>query len=169
MAASRRAFLQKAAMFAVAASSSSIPALAQSGRELTDSERFGLETLASDPQATFEQWTGGQFRVSWGGKALGTLVLATVESRNLPDSAANQAAAGLLPRPISSAGDVVREVKATQLQFNRHGSYLPQETYTLDHDWLGTFNLLLVPNISLGNPITYVAVFTRFTGRRVPA
>lgn len=167
MTSSRRSFLHKAAVFAAATVVSNRGFAQSEEHEPTTNERFGLQTLASDPQETFEKWIGGAFRVSFGGKRYGTLVLASVVSANYPRSKAERELMGR-SRPISM-GVSVREVKATTLEFERMGAYLPQETFTLDHDWLGRFNLLLEPCLYSNGKITYVAIFTRFTGRMVPA
>lgn len=172
---SRRSFLRKAAMFAVT-TSASIRAFSEGQeRELTDSEQFGIQTLASDPQQTFERWTGGIFRVSWRGKRLGTVVLASVESKDYPQMQPIYFPQPLPQQPRLGAprgaavpmGPRVAELRATYLEFDRPRGYLPQETYTLSHDWLGTFNLLLVPKVPYSGAITYVATFARLTGKWV--
>lgn len=164
---SRRSFLQKSAMFAIA-TSASVPAFAGGGQDnLTISQEIGQQTLGGDPQSTFEQWIDGKFRISWGKTALGSMTLASVESEVFPRAASNT---GLLqPRTgTSTTRPLVQELRSTFLQFSWQGGFLRQETYIFDHDWLGTFNLLLVPCLSMTHPITYLAVFTRFTGRKVP-
>lgn len=164
---SRRSFLQKSAMFAIA-TSASVPAFAGGGQDdLTTSQEIGQQTIASDPQSTFEQWIDGKFRVSRGKTALGTLTLASVESEIVPRPAvsAQSLQPGVGTRP---SGPLVQELRSTFLEFSSKGGFLHQETYTFDHDWLGTFNLLLVPCPSRTHAITYLAVFTRFTGRKVP-
>jgi len=158
---SRRSFLHTAAMFAVASSSVSLSAFAQGKRELTQSEEIGLQTLSSDPQKTFEKWIGGKFHVTLRGRSHGLLVLDSVDSTTSPAPSTSQPPAG--PGVI-----LVQELSSTALQFSKNGQYLPQDTYTLDHDWLGTFDLLIVPTVPYSGPITYSATFTRFTGRNVP-
>ncbi|HWE84583.1 MAG TPA: hypothetical protein VG267_06540 [Terracidiphilus sp.] len=154
---SRRSFLQNAAILAVT-TSASIRSLAAQKKvhELTTSEEIGLQTLASEPQETFEKWTGGKFRASLSGGSVGTLVLANVTSATYPRSDKHTG----LPRGVE-----VLEVKATLLEFTSRSSYLPPNTYTLDHDWLGTFDLLVEPCLYPQGTFTYIAVFTRFTGK----
>lgn len=166
MAPSRRSFLQNAAIFAVTTSACIRSLAAQKKQhELTTSEEIGLQTLAADPQETFEPWTGGKFLASLGGMSMGTLVLGSVVSTTYPSGAGDQAKGGRshghgLPRGVE-----VLEVRATQLEFETGAPYLPPGTYTLQHDQLGTFDLLLDPCVYPKGTITYVAVFTRFTGK----
>lgn len=164
---SRRSFLQKSAMFSVAASAS-LPRLAWGGQDdQTISRQIGQQTLVSDPQSTFEQWIDGKFSISLSSKSLGVLTLASVESGLFPQTTSN----GAVQRPSAPShlsGPMVYEVKSTVLEFSRVGGYLPQNSYTFNHDWLGMFNLLLVPCLSRTQPVSYMAIFTRFTGRRVP-
>lgn len=167
---SRRSFLQRSAMFAIA-TSASVPAFARGGQDdLSISKGIGQQTLAGDPQSTFEQWIGGKFSISLGKTALGTLTLASVESELFPkaSSSVHAAAPSRAAAAVRPSGPLVEEVRSTVLEFSRIGGFVPQETYTLDHDWLGTFTLLVVPCASMTHPITYLAIFTRFTGRMVP-
>lgn len=157
MTSSRRSFLHKAAVFAAITVASTTGFAQSERRELTTNERFGLQTLASDPQETFEPWIGGKFRLSLWGKSLGTLVLASVESSFFP-----RTQPGMNPMFMSAP---VRELKSTILEFTYGGKILPQETYTLTHDWLGTFNLLVEPCLYPDGTVTYIAVMTRFTGK----
>lgn len=164
----RRSFLQKSAMFAIA-TSASIPAFARGEQDdLTISQEIGQQSLASDPQSTFEKWIDGEFRISWQNSALGSLTLASVESRLFPQNSTPEVASRQPVTGSRPSGPLVQEVRSTTLQFGWNRGFLRQETYTLDHDWLGTFNLLLVPCASMTKPITYLAIFTRFTGRKVP-
>lgn len=165
MAPSRRSFLQNAAIFAVTTSASIRSLAAQNKHELTTSEEIGLQTLAAEPQETFEPWTGGKFLARLGGINMGTLVLSSVVSTTYPDNGEDQTKAGNshgrgLPRGVE-----VLEVTATLLEFVTGAPYLPPATYSLEHDELGTFDLLLDPCVYPQGTITYVAVFTRFTGK----
>ena len=160
--------MKKAAIFAVT-TSASIPALAHAQeRDPTTPEEFGSRTLAcADPQETFEKWTGGSFRVSQGGRGFGTLVLASVQSTTFPRNKEDEERAGRQWIAPITRGVKVPEVRATELEFEPRKKYLPRGTYTLDHDWLGSFQLLIEPCLYPQGTITYVAVFTRFTGRTV--
>jgi hypothetical protein len=162
----RRSFLQQAAVVALA-SSAPLRAFADDPeRELTASERIGLETMASDPEETFSRWIGSAFRVRLRGKAKGTLVLSSVESNVFPhpesDRAQHVTGLGSTEVPVR-----VAELKATMLHFQRKSSWLEQDAYTLDHDWLGTFDLVLVPSAAQGGPSTCSATLSRMTGNLV--
>lgn len=163
---SRRSFLKEAAIFAVT-TSVTIPVAAQA-QESAASEEIGRETLAcKDPQETFEKWIGGKFRVSLGGKSMGTLVLASVQSTTFPRNKEDEEKAGRRWYPSISTGTHVPEVRATDLEFEPRSKYLPRGTYTVNHDWLGSFFLLIEPCLYPEGTITYLAVFTRLTGRTV--
>lgn len=73
------------------------------------------------------------------------------------------------PAPPATPGtELVRETESTMLVFRTNGKPFIQEVYTLQHDWLGTFNLLLVPASPATAGSEYTAVITRLTGRMVP-
>lgn len=165
---SRRSFLKKAAIFAVT-TSASVPAFAQAReRDPATVEEFGRQTLAcADPQETFEKWIGGQFRVSQGARSFGTLVLASVQSTMFPRTQEDEEKTGRRGYAPLSTGAHVPEVRATDLEFAPRKKYLPRGIYTVDHDWLGSFFLLIEPCLYPQGTLTYVAVFTRFTGRTV--
>lgn len=133
---------------------------------LSTSEEIGLQTLASNPQATFERWIGGSFRVSLGGRAMGTMILASVNTTKFP--AAPPSNGRVSPTPVGGISHTtnVQELKSTRLEFT-HAAYLPQDVYTLDHDWLGSFNVLLVPDVPYSGDITYAATFASLTGKWV--
>lgn len=117
----------------------------------------------------WERWIGGSFKVTWNGMKVGTLILESVETSTHPASKTNQPQSQVMPfMPRMQESTIVQETVSTILTFRTTGKPFIQEVYTLQHDWLGTFDLLLVP----GSPPTagskYTAVITRMTGRRVP-
>jgi hypothetical protein len=155
--------------------------------ELTTSERIGIETLNSpDLQGTFAKWIGSPFRVALGRSFLGTISLARVETSYYPPRNRNVGAqllrAGpiqpqpvqphpvqphpIQPQPIQPRPSNPFEIQAVMLGFKRAASYLPQDVYTLDHDWLGTFDLLLVPCARHSGQTSSTAVITRFPGQQ---
>jgi len=111
--------------------------------------REGPDQLVGLTAETFEAWVGSQFRAVLNRKSAGTLTLVSVTT--------------LDPKlEIPSAAKAARSPAITgfALQFSKAGAPLLQETYTLEHDWLGTFPLLLVPSGAHTTPATCTAVFT---------
>lgn len=107
---------------------------------------------------TFERWIGGNFRLSLRNRQLGSAVLIAVKSINAPatlDDAATGRMVGRVPR--RSPGPAITSFS---LRFRKAGVPLPQDTYTIDHDWLGTFPLLLVPAGTNGGQPIYTATFS---------
>jgi hypothetical protein len=159
MSQTRRLFLHNAAFSAVAAGLFPT-AFAQ---ELLNrrSETFSREDLAvldGVSMQTFEPWIGSRFLVSLKKKPLGSLILLSVDKIDPPadDSAGSTNGAhqsGPVPRPGPA-------VTSFAIRFRRPGKPLPQDTYTLSHDWLGKFPLLLVPSGLTGPNSTCTAVFS---------
>ena len=102
-----------------------------------------LKNLDGVTAETFEKWTGGQFRVSLNGQNLGTMVL--VKVRDLSKDPLNEPS-NQPPAASGASSNTGAKVYSFMLVFERGGSQLPQETYTVNHDRLGTFPLLLVPS-----------------------
>jgi hypothetical protein len=176
MCATRRSFLGKAAATAlVTATSGNI--WAQSKRELTTNELIGRETMATATPQTWDQWVGGIFKLSLGATTRGTVQLTKVESMMYPPRKASQPAdlaEGQLngspstgPFGVQTAPGMVPEIQVAVLWFRRRGKPLSQETYTVEHDWLGTFDLLIAPSrVTLGSMYCF-AVVSHLTGRMV--
>jgi hypothetical protein len=158
---SRRRFLQEAAL-SILAAQFPFSAFAQkiSGNQ---GKEFDAENLAIfdrvSPQ-TFEPWIGSNFRIRLNNKSMGVLVLASV---NVIDTATVTTSATTPPaRDVLSMHEPPKTPIATSfsLLFRRSGAALPQDTYMLDHDWLGTFPLFLVPSGDITNSSTCTATFT---------
>jgi hypothetical protein len=160
-------FLQNAAAAAIVAAGAPCLWGQKQERELTTSELIGRETLWSATAATFEQWIGGKFGLKLKGMGWGSLVLTKVEGITSPRSrkSPTEEAMPVEPRP---GRVMVPEVDGIYLVFKRAYTPLDQEAYTLDHDWLGTFDLLLVPSKNRHGTTFCTAVLTRLTGRNVP-
>lgn len=175
MGATRRSFLGKAAAAAiVTAASGNVWAADEDSRRIA--KEIGDQTLANATAQMFEQWVGGTFKVRRMGYGQGTLELVKVESEMYPHAKTqhpNGIAAEQLNGPpatgLSSAGGAgtVPEVQATVLWFKRRSKRLQQEVYTVEHDWLGTFDLLLTPSRARTGWTYCFAVITHFTGRMV--
>ncbi len=159
----RRSFLLQTATVALA-TSTSMGALAQRRlQELTTSERIGLDTMAADPAETFSKWVGGAFRITLRRAHMGTIQLARVETTYYPPrkpSTNAQVPGPATPEPVNPF-----EITSVMLHFKRTALRIEQEVYTLDHDWLGTFDLLLVPCAPHKGSTTCTAVITRFPGQ----
>jgi hypothetical protein len=181
MSATRRSFLTKAAAAAVVASASSLKTWAKAEeRALTTAELIGRETMESATPQTFEQWIGGIFKIKLRGISWGTLQLAKVESEMFPhppkaNGFSNQppASPNISPSPGPAlptdwGPGTVPEVQSTILWFKRAHSPLPQDVWTVEHDWLGTFDLLLAPDRPRRGTNYCFAVLEHFTGRIVP-
>ena len=146
----RRHFLQRAAGVALCAQFP-FHGIAQN-RSAGDDRR--PENEAPDPLAgvsaeAFEAWIGSRFRATLNRRPAGILTLVSVtaaESPTVPSSARGPAAAPA--------------VTSFSLRFSKVGAPLIQATYTLEHEWLGAFQLLLVPSGLRTTPATCTAVFT---------
>ncbi len=164
----RRHFLQRAVLSAFAVN---LPLGAFAQKLLNRSGKgFDPETLVifnGVSRQTFEPWIGSRFQVSLNKKPQGSLVLlsvddagpeagpaASTEAKEEPYRANTFRRSGPAPRlsnePLMST---------FALQFQRIGNALPQDTYMLSHDWLGTFPLLLVPSGLSGAQSTCTAIF----------
>lgn len=145
---SRRQFVRLAAGVAFCAQFS-FPGIAQnqgsSGNRTTETE----DPLAAVTAETFEAWIGSQFRASLNRKAVGTLTLLAVTTLK-PKLATTPAST-----PVAS-----RATTSFALRFSVAGAPIAQETYTLEHDWLGTLQLLLVPSGAHWAQATCTAVFS---------
>ena len=144
----RREFIQKALAVAIS-SQFAMHAVAQgrSSSKSTDSEGAAADPLEGASAQTFEPWIGSSFRASLKNAFVGTLTLVAV------DGAKDEEALGV-PSARGAA------ITTFALRFRKVGAPLAQATYTLEHDWLGTFSLLLVPSGLRGSTSTSSAVFT---------
>jgi hypothetical protein len=154
----RRLFLQNASLTVIA--TSLLPA-ALSQKHLNEEEdTFSQENLAAldgVSMQTFAAWIGSSFHVTLNRKPLGSLVLLSVqdfgqdgskneskEAEHARDASDRPAAVrwiGPQPQPLDES-----PVTSFALHFKGAGAALPQDTYLLSHDWLGTFPLFLVPS-----------------------
>lgn len=161
----RRRFLHDAAFSAIAASFA--PAAIAQGRFNGEGEAFSDENLAAlegVSMETFEPWIGSRFRVSLDRKPKGNLVLHAVEdmSAKAKDAPALPAA-DPLTGPAPKTGEAPA-VSTFALHFRSTGTQLPQETYLLSHEWLGSFPLLLVPCRPNAPRPTCTAIFSLLKG-----
>jgi hypothetical protein len=84
--------------------------------------------------------------------------LVSVKYINAPAALDDSAAIHMVGRvPRRSVGPAITSFS---LRFRKTGVALPQGTYTMDHDWLGTFPLFLVPAGKSGSQSTYTATFS---------
>jgi hypothetical protein len=158
---SRRLFLQDATL---ALATVMFPMGGLSQNQLHDqSDVFNPENLTiffGVSSQTFEQWIGSSFRVSLGKQSQGSLLLASVK---VTEAAKSQAREGITFQP--GAGVIFGSLKqpsvaSFSLHFQRSGTPLQQNTYLLDHNWLGTFPLFLVPSGLSARLSTCTAVFS---------
>jgi hypothetical protein len=152
----RRKFIQQAAGVAFCAQIA-FPGLAQSHNS---GETRRLQSQASDPlaevnAATFEAWIGSPFQVTLNRKPMGKLTLVSVTTLEPPTASALSARAAAASPAVSSFA----------LKFSKTGAPLTQASYTLEHEWLGTFPLLLVPSGLRSAPATCTAVFSLLNPR----
>ena len=157
----RRLFLQKAALSIVAANCP----LSAFCQKLLNSQTKGFEpeTLVifnGVSRQPFEPWIGSRFSVSQNNKSQGSLVLMSVDEidttgKEASDSTNTVRRVGAVPRPSKASA-----ITSFSLRFQRPGTPLPQDTYMLAHDWLGTFPLFLVPSVLAGPTSTCTDVFT---------
>jgi hypothetical protein len=158
---SRRHFLQETALSILAAQ---IPfsAFAQkiSGNQGKEFDPENLAIFDRVSAQTFEPWIGSNFRIRLNNKPMGVLVLDSVNVLDTPTATAS-ATTPPAHRVLSMHEPPKTPITTSfSLLFRRSGAALPQDTYMLDHDWLGTFPLLLVPSGEITNPSTCTATFT---------
>ena len=161
MSSTRRLFLQSAAFSMIAANLSRF-AFAQKllNRRPGDFDSESLAIFNGVSRQTFEPWIGGRFSVSLNNKSLGSLVLLSVDDIDTTQEEVSDSTSA-----VFTAGRALRSfnqpaINSFALRFQRMGNALPQDTYMLAHDWLGTFPLLLVPSGLSGPVSTCTAVFT---------
>jgi hypothetical protein len=127
------------------------------------SEAFDPENLtifAGVSSQTFEQWIGSSFRVSLGKQSQGSLLLTAVNVIKPANPQAHENTK-LQPEGGSILGSLKQpSVTSFSLHFQRSGTPLQQNTYLLDHNWLGTFPLFLVPSGLSARSSTCTAVFS---------
>ena len=161
MRSTRRLFLHNATFSAIAASV--LPGAFGEGRSNGRAENFSQQDLAvfgGTSIRTFEPWIGSRFRVSLHGKPMGALVLLSVEDLipkpiTQSDSPATSNRIGPEMRPVFEP-----EMSSFALHFKGPATALPQDTYKVTHDWLGSFSLFLVPAGPSARRATCTAVFT---------
>ena len=163
----RRIFLQNAALSVIAASLT--PAAFAQTLVTDKNPAFAPDNLAlfdGVSSQTFEPWIGASFRVSLNKQPRGSLVLLSVNEMNTE-------ATGTLGSPeiVTRIGRVPQSANGPMttsfaLHFQGSGTPLEQNTYTLSHDWLGTFPLLLVPSGLHGQRPTCTAVFNQLDQAR---
>jgi hypothetical protein len=158
---SRRFFLRNAALSLLAVK---LPFSAFAQNHLNgqgnDFDPESLALFAGVSRQTFEPWIGSRFRLSLNNKSLGSLVLLSVreisgDAKEAPDDATEIPRAG----PAHGASHQ-SAITSFSLRFQGTGAALPQNTYMLAHDWLGSFPLFLVPSGRKGTGSTYTAVIT---------
>ena len=158
----RRVFLQNAALSVIAAG---LPSAAFAQKLATDKNpAFAPENLTlfdGVSSRTFESWIGASFRVSLNKQPRGSLVLLSVDEMNTEamGTPGNPEIVTRIGRVPQSANGPMTTSFA--LHFQGSGTPLEQNTYTLSHDWLGTFPLLLVPSGLHGPRSTCTAVFNQ--------
>jgi hypothetical protein len=165
MSLTRRRFIETASLTLLA--SAALPnVFAQTGHDpkddTFDSDRltifYGVSPL------TFKSLIGESFKVSSENRSLASWELLSVTEEDPTKPAANMDG-----EPVKSQAKlpiVGRQPKPSKqtsrifsLRFQGRGTPLPQGTYTLHHDALGSFPLLVVPTRPAGSPMTYLAIF----------
>jgi len=144
----RRQFVRLAAGFVFCAQFP-FRGIAQNHSSGVDRATETEDPLAGVTAETFSAWIGSQFRATLNRQPAGTLTLLAVTT--------------IEPKPgtISAAKAVTSPAMTSfALRFSKTGAPVTQETYTLEHDWLGTFPLLLVPSGTHTTPATCTAVFS---------
>jgi hypothetical protein len=162
MASTRRLFLQDAAILAAA---TALPGkLLSQPRGVAATGDETEDALTNISAETFQPWIRSSFEVSRNQRPQGDLTLISVieaddsAPRTVPGRMSARASARLSARAMSTPKSPM--VDSFTLRFQRTGVPLPQETYTLKHSWLGTFDLLLVPSGLAGRTSTCSAVFS---------
>jgi hypothetical protein len=165
MGSTRRLFLQRAALSAFAVS---FP-LGTFAQKLLNGPTgdFEPETLAifnGVSRQTFEPWIRSRFRVSLNNKPRGSLLLLSVDDLD-SETGAETKEDPYSANFVRKVGPVFGSSKESpiasfSLHFQRIGNALPQDTYMLSHDWLGTFPLFIVPSGLSGAQSTCTAIFT---------
>jgi hypothetical protein len=154
MATSRRHFLQDAAIVAAA---TAFPCGALAAIPAAIDNENALANLSA---ATFEPWIQSRFEVSRNSRSEGSLLLIAVNEAKPVKAGATPGNRTVGPGISPLSALTTPKVDSFTLQFQRTGAPLPQETYTLKHAWLGTFQLLLVPSGIGGRISTCSAVFS---------
>jgi hypothetical protein len=154
---SRRRFVHSATL-SVLAGAALRSAWAQKEVDLSRAT-FGPENLVAFnglSMQAFQALKGETFAVSSGDRDLGSMTLLSVTQYVLPTPAPVKNRVIVLARqPLRPA----QSLSGFAVQFLGSGAALPQGTYTLQNDSIGSLPLLLVPS-SLGtSPTTYTAVF----------
>jgi Domain of unknown function (DUF6916) len=154
---SRRRFVHSATL-SVLAGAALRPAWSQMGLDLSTAT-FGSENLVAFnglSMQTFQALKGEAFTVSSGDQALGSMTLLSVTEYVLPTpSTVKNRPIVLVRQPLRPA----QSLSGFSVQFQRSGAALPQGTYTLQNDSIGSLPLLLVPSSAGTSPTTYTAVF----------
>jgi hypothetical protein len=155
MSLTRRRFIETASLTMLA--TAALPAgLAQSAAKLSgtpfDPEKIAV--LDGVSELTFKPFIGEGFAVIQANRKIGSLTLLSVTSAGSAPESPQAQSARSAPKHVGAP------ITSFSLRFKGSGAPLPQATYTLDQDSLGTFPLFLVPAGPGVNPQTYTATFT---------
>jgi len=131
-------------------------------------KRFSDANLAlygNFSQAMFEPWVGTPFKVTSGSGMGRTLILSSVKSLTVttPKASTQAGSAPVLKsnlRRTTSLNAMSKQVEGFTLNFRASGPAMPQDTYTLSSNYMGSFSLFLVPGTSSLLSTNYSAVFS---------
>ncbi len=163
MSLTRRRFLESASLTVLA--SAALPAaFAQSTHGLKD-DPFSPEAadvLANASEETFKPLIGESFEVMKGGGRLDTLTLQEVNPAAFKPAASKPRAEGASAAESRIAAKAPGQaVNSFALRFHGSGaSTLPEGTYTVDNEALGSFPLFLAPTGPDSDPHRYTAYFS---------
>ncbi len=162
MKSTRRQFLVAAPIAISAASFRTLLAQRNPNPQGRSFDPDSLSILKDASAQTFEPWIGSSFRISLDSRQLGSLVLVSVVETGTKTPNSNDrwdSSAPPLNRIVTQQGAAAPSMVTFSLHFQGSGKILPQDTYILSHDWLGTFPLFLVPS-GPGGKTAYTATFT---------
>jgi uncharacterized protein DUF6916 len=156
MSLTRRRFIETASLTVLAGSV--LPAsLAQNLHELKD-DPFAPERLTlfyGVSPLTFKSLIGDSFEASSADRSPGSLELMAVKEYEPEPEKAPTKGRWVGPHPQQSE----QKTNCFSLRFQGSGEALPQGTYTLHHDAIGSFPLFIVPGRSETGASTYTAIF----------
>jgi hypothetical protein len=157
MSISRRRFVRSAALSALAGtalrSAWARPGLASKDETFSPENLVALNGISMQ---TFQSLAGESFTVSSGGRVLGSVTLISVTGFKLPAALPNKPRVMVVGRlPLTTT----QLLSGFSVRFQGSGATLPQGTYTLANNSIGSLPLLLVPSGPGSSPNTYTAVF----------
>jgi len=155
MSLTRRRFVEAASLTLLASAARPI-SFAQSISGAAD-EPFSAENVASlegVSEETFKPFIGESFSVHQGNRKLETLTLRSVTSAPEAKSESKLPTAGRTLKPAEQV------VKSFSLRFRTSGTSLPQGTYILKNERMGSLSLFIVPGGPKMDPRTYTATFS---------